>query len=692
VDGGVYFSDWAEGWDMTGKGRLYRMHDPAMDQNKLVLETRKLIAEGMDQRPPAELARLLAHQDMRVRQAAQFALAERGPGSIKTLLGVARDRAHPLARLHAIWGLGQIARANGPTHSPNAQSAEALTPVVGLLADSDAEVRAQAAKTLGEVRFAPAGDGLEKLLADPSARVRFFAALGVGKLQRRDALPAVAALLRENADADPYLRHAAVMALTGIGDMDGVMALAADPAVGVRMGALLTLRRWQRAEIARFLNDPDPALVLEAARAINDQPINGADVELAGLIGKPLQDEALLRRVINANRRHGTPATAQALAEFAARTGPPASMQVEALKALGEWAHPSGRDPVIGCWRPIADRREAATAMNALRPQLVALLGSGPEPVRGAMVQAVSELAMTEAGSSLALVVTDGKATGEVRAAALRTLAEWRDEHLAEALKVAQNDSNETLRLAALRVSAAARPGEVTPQLVSALEKGSVNERQQALDVLGTVSGAEADRLIAQWLDELLAGKVPPAVQLDVLEAAQKRSAPALKERLDRYRASLDRNDPLAEHRVALEGGDAAAGRLIFLERADVACARCHKFEDKGGDVGPDLKGVGGRQTREYILESVLFPNAKIAAGFETTVVNLKNDESVAGIVKSEDANELVLNTPDRGVVIVKKSEIQSRDKGLSAMPEGLAVALTKKDLRNLVEFLGTAK
>ena len=143
---------------------------------------------------------------------------------------------------------------------------------------------------------------------------------------------------------------------------------------------------------------------------------------------------------------------------------------------------------------------------------------------------------------------------------------------------------------------------------------------------------------------------------------------------------------------MALQGGDPRAGRRIFFQRADVACVRCHKVDKQGGDVGPELTGIGTRQNRQYILESILFPNAQIAAGFETTVATLKNDDMVVGILKSEDANQLVLNTVDNGPVTIKKSDLESRARGLSAMPEGLGVALNKKDLRDLVEFLGSSR
>src|SRR5262249_5818872 len=124
-------------------------------------------------------------------------------------------------------------------------------------------------------------------LRDLNPRVRFFAAQSLGKLGRRQAVPAIFSMLRENADRDPYLRHAAVTALTWIGDMEGLLAAAHDESPAVRMGVLLAMRRLQRGEVALFLHDADSALILEAARAINDEPINGGMADLAQLIDLP---------------------------------------------------------------------------------------------------------------------------------------------------------------------------------------------------------------------------------------------------------------------------------------------------------------------------------------------------------------------------------------------------------------------
>src|SRR5207237_7402101 len=116
-------------------------------------------------------------------------------------------------------------------------------------------------------------DRLAGRLEDASPRVRFFAAIALGKLGRAAAMGPLLAMLRAQAEKDPYLRHAGVMGLVGSGDAAAWKRAASDESAAVRMGILLALRRLGDPEVVRFLNDSDPRLVLEAARAINDVPI-----------------------------------------------------------------------------------------------------------------------------------------------------------------------------------------------------------------------------------------------------------------------------------------------------------------------------------------------------------------------------------------------------------------------------------
>lgn len=152
------------------------------------------------------------------------------------------------------------------------------------------------------------------------------------------------------------------------------------------------------------------------------------------------------------------------------------------------------------------------------------------------------------------------------------------------------------------------------------------------------------------------------------------------------------RAERMAEFRDTLTGGNAEAGRKVFFESPAANCSKCHKANGQGGDNGPVLDGIGSRQSREFILESILFPNAVINSNFQTVVIVPKNGLGISGTLRSETESNLVVVTPEDGPVTLQKSDIQQRWFGPSPMPEGIWQLLTKQELRDLIEFVATLK
>jgi quinoprotein glucose dehydrogenase len=177
-------------------------------------------------------------------------------------------------------------------------------------------------------------------------------------------------------------------------------------------------------------------------------------------------------------------------------------------------------------------------------------------------------------------------------------------------------------------------------------------------------------------------------VRLDLLEAAAHRSDEKVRALLARYDDARSKDDPLGPYREALEGGNARRGRQIFFEKDEVSCLRCHKIQNRGGEVGPELTNIGAKQNREYLLEALVAPNRQIAQGFETLVVAKTDGQIVAGILKSDDGESLQLLSPEGAPIAVPKRDIEAQTKGISAMPADLVNSLSKSELRDLVEFL----
>lgn len=711
-DGAFYVLDWVEGWNQNGKGRIYKLTHEAGSKAPVVAETRKLLAAGFDQRSPKELLGLLAHPNQRVRQGAQFALAHKGEPVVSSLVKLAKNPGDLHARVHAIWAIGQV---NAQTRKVGlAAPSESLDALVALLTDGEMQVRANAARVLGDTAYPRAHDALVRATTDSNTRVQSLAALALSKLGRSESVPAILAMLKANADTDPTLRHSGVMALVRCSTPEAIAALSSNPSEGIRTAAVVALRRLQRSEVSRFLNDSSERIVMEAARAINDEPIAGALSDLALLIDKgpwnslPNSGSELLRRIINANYRVGTKQTAAALAQYAAGDHPEWA-RLDALAALGDWPANGGRDRITGLWRPTAFVRDAKIPAEALKAVVAPLVQTAPNKVRARAARTIGLLGLSESAGLLAELSVNQQVSGEVRSEALKALAALHAPQLSEALSKATDDPDETVRKTALSLStqvptasagaavaapiAAAMPAANVPpnplaRFITVLSKGSVAERQNALTTVAGIEGKAADALLSRWMSDLVAGKVAPELQLDVIDAVGRR--PALKSMITKWEESLPKQaeNDINPWKICLVGGNADEGRKVFLEKAEVSCVRCHKIKGEGGEVGPELTGVLAKKGREYVLRSILYPNAEIAQGFESVLVNMKNGTTYAGVIKSETATELEINSPEDGILKLKKTDITSREKGLSGMPDGFGSVLTKQELRNLIEFL----
>jgi quinoprotein glucose dehydrogenase len=685
-DGKLYYSDWAEGWPKSKRGRIYAMFDPKHANDPLTRSTQQLIASDYTRKSVDELRGLLAHPDWRVRLEAQYTLAERGAASIPVFSDVMAKNENELARRHAVWGLGQLA-----VKFPGA------TKVLRTgLNHHDGEVRAQSAKLLGELRDQESAAALVSLLGGNSLRVKFFAAQALGKLKHAPAVPALLAEVRTNADVDAYLRHALVMGLAGCATPEQLAATTTDASRSVRLAAVLALRRQASPEVAKFLADADPLIMREAATAINDAPIVAAYPALAAFVAKPVASQAVMLRALNAHFRLGTPADAVALADYAARADAPEALRTEALTLLSEWPKPPARDRIVGIYRPLPDKTRAPeVAANAMAPHLGGWFIPGtPDSVKEAALEAIKAVDATAAIPKMRALVDDESQSAETRAAALEILDQLKDPALNDTVTVALASNSPALRLAALPIATRLTPDKVAAPLRRLATEGTDAEKQAAFAALGKLKLPEADTILAEQVRQLDAGKVTPAVRLELLEAAALRSDPAVKQALADHDAAIAASkDPLAPYLMSLEGGNKIKGRKLFNEHPVLQCLRCHRDgHEWGGDAGPDLAGVGTSHPREYVLESIVLPNAKIAAGFDTIVVTKKNGEIAAGVVTTEDAESVSLRDIDSKIVTVKKSDIKSRDAAPSPMPAVFGTVLTRRELRDLVAYVYSLK
>lgn len=681
TDGSLFIADWVEGWATNDKGRIWKLEGSDQEDENLRKSTHEILTSSIADVENEQLAEWMKHPDMRVRQKVQFELADRAEAEL--FKRVLEQSDHQLQKIHAIWGIGQLARLN-------TDIAEMLTVS---LSDDDPEIRAQAARVLGDVRYSPSGDELIPLLSDESLRVQMLAAEALGRIQHQPAFDAITTMLEQNNNEDKHLRQAGMIALARLGNTDALTALSEHSSAAVRVAAVAALGRLNHPGAALFLNDSNEYVVTNAARAINDdEMVEDALGDLSAMLEqRDFLNEPLLRRAVNAAIFRGEADDAMRLAQFSTRTDIENHLRVEALGALTHWKEPSVLDRVTGEYRgQIVNNPQYAS--EALRTVIPALSEDANAGIREHLARAYRTIDVSDRKSALAeMAVND--AAPDVRMVALRSLRDLDDEDIDSVFTLALNDSDAGVRTHALEMVAEIEmpPVVKTDLLDGVLEEGTIREQQMALQSLGTVDEAPSHAVLAEYLEIMISGDLNDELKLELIEAVESNQNEALHRQLADYRNQRSDGSYLDGYRETLYGGDAGRGRTIFYEHVGGQCMRCHVMQGEGSEVGPDLTEVGNRLTREVLLGSMIAPNERIAPGYGAATITREDGTTASGLLVEETGQTITIQKRDTGnEYTFEKSDVADISYTPSGMPS-MQQILSKRQLRDLVEYLSNA-
>jgi putative heme-binding domain-containing protein len=447
------------------------------------------------------------------------------------------------------------------------------------------------------------------------------------------------------------------------------------------------LRRLADEQVSLFLRDSDEYIVTEAARAINDDlSIEAALPALAAVLGETrFSSEPLLRRSINAALRVGGEKELNMLISFARRSDINPVIRAEALATLGTWSSPSVLDRVDGRFRGVVER-DPSIIQAKITPFAIEFLNASDTRVQIAAIDMLRGLKISDFNDQLASLMKSAESP-DVRAASLKSLHELNSSEMESLIRIGMNDSDSRVRTASLglldemEISAAALPSIVSP----VFQKGSLGEQQQLLNVLGKMPVDKSLPILQNITDQLVAGKLDPSLTLDVFEAVETSGDPALTAKVEGLK-STDKTSVEA-FQAALYGGDAGLGRQVFYWNATAQCTRCHVIRGEGSDVGPQLAGIASKLTREQLLESLIEPSARLAPGFGSVSLTLKDGQKVSGVLMEENDTELTLKTNEAEPLHIATERISERTNLPSSMPP-MGLLLSPREIRDLVEFL----
>jgi putative heme-binding domain-containing protein len=235
------------------------------------------------------------------------------------------------------------------------------------------------------------------------------------------------------------------------------------------------------------------------------------------------------------------------------------------------------------------------------------------------------------------------------------------------------------------------------------------DELTALVDVVKTAGPLELDSLLAAFeqtsdasiglklIAALKDSKALPALRADGLRQRLAKFPPEVQQAAEPLFARL--SPDAAKQKARLDGllatlptGDARGGQAIF-NSTKAACASCHSIGYVGGNIGPDLTRIGQIRQRRDLLESIVYPSASFAQSYEPMIVDTVDGDRQSGILRKNDAQEIVLITgPTQEVHIPRANVKEIRPGTLSIMPEGLDQQLTPQELSDLVTFLLACK
>ena len=202
--------------------------------------------------------------------------------------------------------------------------------------------------------------------------------------------------------------------------------------------------------------------------------------------------------------------------------------------------------------------------------------------------------------------------------------------------------------------------------------------------------GAPDESVLISRLSRRGRGQMPPLVSGAIDEAA----VALFREWISDMKPSavFVKNWKPADFEPELALGQAAENLESGRNAFDAAgCAQCHRFNEKGGSVGPDLSGLAKRMKPTDVLEAILEPSRTIPDEYALQQFTMSDGEAHVGQVQEENSAVVIL----RGVsatgapLRLAKALIVSRKKlNVSNMPPGTVNTLQKQQILDLIAYL----
>ncbi|MFO0925099.1 MAG: plastocyanin/azurin family copper-binding protein [Pirellulales bacterium] len=153
-------------------------------------------------------------------------------------------------------------------------------------------------------------------------------------------------------------------------------------------------------------------------------------------------------------------------------------------------------------------------------------------------------------------------------------------------------------------------------------------------------------------------------------------------------------NDLEALVEQGIQGRSEAIGSKLLQE---ATCLQCHKLQQQGGAIGPDLSDVATRWkgNMRSILREIVDPSHKIDPKYAMQNILTDDGRVLSGVIVREDDQtiSLVVSAEQKEPTSIAKGEISERARSSkSMMPNGLMDTFTQDEIMEILAYLQKMK
>jgi putative heme-binding domain-containing protein len=364
-----------------------------------------------------------------------------------------------------------------------------------------------------------------------------------------------------------------------------------------------------------------------------------------------------------------------------------------AQKVTWDLAEFSGRSGVVEVTDGNSGSGFAWIAFGRFEPELPQLgFGGHANASRGirVAVDLVRTLKMKEFGPTLTKFALTGAMDPDTRTAAARALLGGDPAKAIPQIATIVSDSGAP---APLREKFAAALAEArTPAAIAVIAtalRDAPHRLQQSFAMVLAGSPEGAEMVLAACAE----GKAPALLLRDkaLVDRLKAAKVPDIDKRLATLTANLPQANAVIDKLIATRRSDfnpttasAARGADVFARN----CAVCHTIEGKGGMLGPQLDGIGGRGS-DRLLEDILDPNRNVDRAFRMMVVTLKDKSVVGGLFRGEQGAQIVFaDAAGKESRVAKDDIVERKETETSLMPPSFGETIPPGEFNDLLAFL----